>query len=146
GADEASSILVHGDGRLSQDQLVDRLRPLLPPGTEAVTGAAATQQNIDDINARFLDALTAALTVFAGVALLVGAFSIFNTFSILVAQRTRQSALLRALGAGRAQVVRSVVLEALLVGVVASAAGLVGGIAVAGLLKAMFDAFGFALP
>ncbi len=146
GADEATSILVHGDGDLSQEQLTDQLRPLLPAGTEAITGAAATQQNIDDINATFLDALTAALTVFAGVALLVGAFSIFNTFSILVAQRTRQSALLRAIGASRRQVVRSVVIEAVLIGAVASIAGLGGGIAVAGLLKAMFDAFGFALP
>jgi len=145
GGDDATSILVQADG-VSQDELVARLRPVLPSGTEALTGTASTQENINDINATFLNALTAALTVFAGVALLVGAFSIFNTFSILVAQRTRQSALLRALGASRRQVVRSVVLEALLVGAVASAAGLGGGIAVAGLLKAMFDAFGFALP
>src|SRR5204863_2611251 len=65
---------------------------------------------------------------------------------ILVAQRTRQSALLRALGASRSQVLRSVVVEAVLIGALASVAGLAGGVAVAGLLKAMFDAFGFALP
>src|SRR4051812_42089570 len=145
-ANGASSIVVHGDGSLTQEQLVDRVRPLLPAGTEAITGAASTRQNIDDINATFLDALTGALTLFAGVALLVAAFSIFNTFSILVAQRTRQSALLRALGARRSQLLRAVVVEAVLVGALASAAGLAGGVAVAGLLKAVFDAFGFSLP
>ncbi len=146
GRDQASSILVQAASGVSQEELVTRLQPVLPPGTEAITGAALTQESVDDINATFLNVLTGFLTVFAGVALLVGAFSIFNTFSILVAQRTRQSALLRALGASRRQVVSSVVLEALLVGVLASVTGLFGGIAVAGLLKAMFDAFGFALP
>ena len=86
------------------------------------------------------------LVVFAGVALLVGTFSIYNTFSILVAQRTRESALLRALGAGRGQVLGSVVTEAVVIGVLASAAGVVGGLGIATLLKGMFDAFGFALP
>ncbi len=141
-----SSILVKADAGVSQDELVRRLQPVLPSGVEAITGAQLTQQDIDDINAIFLNLLRGFLIVFAGVALLVATFSIYNTFSILVAQRTRESALLRALGASRRQVVRSVIAESIAVGVVASAIGLVGGIAIAGLLKAMFDAFGFALP
>src|SRR5690606_13458181 len=99
-----------------------------------------------DIAATFLDMLTTFLTVFAGIALLVATFSIYNTFSIIVAQRTRQAALLRALGAARAQIVRAVVGEALVVGVAASLVGLAAGIGVAGLLKGLFDAAGFALP
>ena len=89
---------------------------------------------------------TTFLTVFAGVALLVATFSIYNTFSIIVAQRTRESALLRALGAGRGQILARWWSRRSLVGVVASAVGVVGGLGIAGLLKAMFDAFGFALP
>ena len=141
-----NAILVRAEPGVSQDELVHRLQPVLPAGVEAITGAQLTQQDISDINATFLDLLRGFLTVFAGVALLVGAFSIYNTFSILVAQRTRESALLRALGASRRQVVRSVIAESIAVGIVASAVGLVGGLAIAGLLKAMFDAFGFALP
>ena len=51
GADDATAILVHGDGSVAQDELVQRLQPVLPPGTEAITGASSTQENIDDINA-----------------------------------------------------------------------------------------------
>jgi putative ABC transport system permease protein len=105
-----------------------------------------TDEATDDINRDFLDMLTTFLTLFAGVALLVASFSIYNTFSIIVAQRTRQAALLRALGAVRGQVLRSVVAEALVVGVVGSLAGLAAGVGVAGLLKGLFDAFGFARP
>jgi putative ABC transport system permease protein len=141
-----NAILVRAEPGVSQDELVQRLQPVLPTGVEAISGAQLTQQDVDDVNATFLDLLRGFLTVFAGVALLVGSFSIYNTFSILVAQRTRESALLRALGASRRQVVRSVIAESIAVGVVASAVGLLGGIAIAGLLKAMFDAFGFALP
>ena len=92
-------------------------------------------ENADDINELFLDMLTTFLTVFAGIALLVATFSIYNTFSILVAQRTRDAALLRALGASRRQVLGSVVIEAAVVGVVASVVGLAGGLGVAGLLE-----------
>jgi putative ABC transport system permease protein len=90
--------------------------------------------------------LTTFLTLFAGIALLVATFSIYNTFSIIVAQRTRQAALLRALGALRGQILRSVVTEAVLVGAIASAVGLGAGVLIAGLLKGLFDAAGFSLP
>ena len=144
--DGVSTIAVRADDGTSQDELVSRIDDVLPNGVEAVSGSSVSTENADDINELFLDMLTTFLTVFAGIALLVATFSIYNTFSILVAQRTRTAALLRAIGASRRQVLVSVVIEAAVVGVVASLAGLAGGIGVAGLLKGLFDAAGFALP
>src|SRR5205807_1516865 len=86
------------------------------------------------------------LLVFAYVALFVGGFIIFNTFSITVAQRTREFGLLRTLGATRRQVLRSVVAESLLLGLFGSLLGLALGLAVAPGLKALFNAFGANLP
>jgi putative ABC transport system permease protein len=144
--DQVGSISVKAAPGVSQDELLNRVQRVLPADVDAITGANLTNENTSDINEEFLDLFTTFLTVFAGVALLVATFSIYNTFSIIVAQRTRESALLRAIGAGRGQILASVVVEALLVGVVASAVGVVGGLGIAGLLKGMFDAFGFALP
>ena len=142
----ASSIVVRAEDGVDQEDLAERLRPVVGDGNEVLTGEQFTAESTDELGRRFLDVFTTFLTVFAGVALLVATFSIYNTFSILVAQRSRESALLRALGAARAQIMASVVVEALLVGVVASAAGLAGGVAIAGLLKGLFDSFGFSLP
>src|ERR671924_427785 len=128
-------ISVKAEPGVSQDELLNRVQRVLPRDVEAITGSALTNENTTDINKEFLDLFTTFLTVFAGVALLVATFSIYNTFSIIVAQRTRESALLRAIGAGRAQILTSVVVEAVLVGAVASAAGIVGGLGIAGLLK-----------
>ena len=144
--DGVSSIAVRAEDGTSQDELVARIDEVLPDGVEAVAGTEVSSQNADDINELFLDMLTTFLTVFAGIALLVATFSIYNTFSIIVAQRTRTAALLRAIGASRRQVLASVVVETMAVGVVASLIGLAGGIGVAGLLKGLFDAAGFALP
>ena len=83
---------------------------------------------------------------FGGIALLVGAFVIFNTLSITVAQRTREFATLRTLGASRKQVKRSVVLEGLVIGLAASAAGLVAGIGIAKGMIALMSALGVDLP
>jgi putative ABC transport system permease protein len=145
-ADRVSTIVVRGEDGVDQSTLAERIGAVLPDGVEATTGTQVTQEASDDIARDFLDLLTTFLTMFAGVALLVATFSIHNTFSIIVAQRTRQAALLRALGAGRGQVIRSVIAEALLVGVAGSLVGLAAGIGVAGLLKGLFDAAGFALP
>jgi putative ABC transport system permease protein len=144
--DQVSSVVVQGEDGVDQSELADRIGAVLPAGVEATTGTQVAAEAVDQINQTFLDSLTTFLTMFAGVALLVGTFSIYNTFSIIVAQRTRQAALLRALGAGRGQVIRSVIFEALLVGVTGSLIGLAAGIGVAGLLKGLFDAAGFALP
>ena len=145
-ATQVTSILVRADDGVSQEELAARVAAVLPDGVEAITGRANTAQDIEDLNAQFLNAFKTFLVIFAGIALLVAAFSIHNTFSILVAQRTRESALLRTIGASRRQILTWVTLEALVLGVWASVAGLFGGIGLAQLLKLMFDAFGFALP
>lgn len=141
-----TSVVARGEDGVSQDELVRRVTAQLPSGVEAVSGDQLTGEFSDDISDEFLSIFTTALTAFAGIAVLVASFSIHNTFSILVAQRSRTSALLRALGATRRQVVAATGLEMLVVGIVASLAGLAGGLAVAGLLKALFDTMGFALP
>jgi putative ABC transport system permease protein len=141
-----SSIAVKAQPGISQEQLVARLRPLLPGGVEAIAGTRLTTERIDSLDREFLGNLRRILVIFAGIALFVGAFSIRNTFAIVAAQRTREAALLRAVGATRGQVLGAALLETLLVGVAASVAGLAGGIGLASGLKAMFDAFGFALP
>src|ERR671916_630167 len=138
-SDGVSNIAVQAADGTSQDELAARIDRVLPAGLEATTGSEVTTEATDQIAETFLDMMLMFLTMFAGIALLVATFSIYNTFSIIVAQRTRQAALLRAIGARRGQVLRSVVFEALVV-------GLVAGIAMAGLLKGLFDALGFALP
>ena len=84
--------------------------------------------------------------IFAGIALFVGSFIIWNTFTMIVTQRSREIALLRAIGATRRQVMRSLLLEAVMLGVAASAIGLGLGLAVAKGLKTLMDAVGFSLP
>jgi putative ABC transport system permease protein len=109
------------------------------------TGEAEAADQSADIRDD-LGFLQTALLAFAGISLFVGAFIIFNTFSITVAQRAREFALLRTLGASRAQVLRSVLGEGIVLGVLGSVAGLFLGIAVAAGLRALFKAFGFELP
>ncbi|MFC8431245.1 ABC transporter permease [Streptomyces sp. NPDC057253] len=142
----ASSILVRAGPGTSQQELVDRLTPVLPKGVEAITGQESTEENTDMISSQFLTIFTTFLLVFSGVALLVATFSIHNTFAIVVAQRTRENALLRALGASRRQVTAATLAEASVVAVTASAAGLAGGIGVAAGLQALFPAIGFPFP
>ncbi len=144
--DKVTSILVKGEPGEDPDVLASSVAENLPPGVEAITGEALSQENLEDLRADFLDFLRGFLLVFALIALLVATFSIHNTFSIIVAQRTRESALLRALGATRRQVLASTLFESLILGLVASALGVLAGLGIAAGLKAMFDAFGFALP
>ncbi|MFE5296196.1 FtsX-like permease family protein [Streptomyces sp. NPDC056632] len=142
----ATDILVRAGPGTSQGELVAALAPALPEGVEAITGQQATDESNDMISGRFLTLFTTFLLVFSGVALLVSVFSIHNTFAIVVAQRTRENALLRALGAARRQVVTMTLAEAVAVAVLASAAGLLGGIGIAAGLQALFPAVGFAFP
>ncbi|HEX7521989.1 MAG TPA: FtsX-like permease family protein [Acidimicrobiia bacterium] len=130
---------------ISQQEIARRIQQKLPAGTEAVTAAKVTKESQDAIRNAFKFFNTFML-VFAVIALLVGGFIIFNTFFITVAQRTRENALLRALGAKRRQVLLSVLLEALAVGVIASAIGVGAGVVVAAGLKALLSAFGFDVP
>lgn len=127
---------------VSQDELVARVEAVLPEGVEAVSGAQGAQEDSDEVS-EALGFVNVFLLAFAGVALFVGAFLISNTFAILVAQRTRELALLRALGASRGQVTRSVLVEALVVGLVASVVGLGAGVGLAAGLRAVA---GDALP
>jgi putative ABC transport system permease protein len=98
------------------------------------------------LEADFLGFFKTFLLAFAGIALIVGCFSINNTFSILVAQRTRESALLRAIGASQRQILGSVTAEALLIGIVASAIGIGVGVGLAHVLNALMTAAGFGIP
>jgi putative ABC transport system permease protein len=139
------SISIAADEGVSQQELVDRLEAILPDGIEAVTGETVTDENQDAMR-EGLSFFNTFMLVFALVALLVGGFIIFNTFFITVAQRTRENALLRAIGASRRQVLAAVLLEALGIGLVASALGLVAGIPLAAGLKALLAAFGFEIP
>lgn len=142
---EVLSIRVAGEEGVSQEELRDRVAQVLPTGVEALTGADSAQAQADEIKG-FFGFFQTFLLVFAGIALFVGAFLIFNTFSILVAQRQRELALLRALGASRGQVTTSVVVESVLVGLIASVLGLGLGVLVALGLQGLINAFGGALP
>ncbi|HJR25654.1 MAG TPA: FtsX-like permease family protein [Acidimicrobiales bacterium] len=142
---QLNQVVAKAEEGISQQELVDRIRPVLPENTEVITGVEAGRQLSSDVQSGF-QFFTIALQVFGGIALLVGVFVISNTFSILVAQRTRELALLRAVGASRGQVLGSVLLEASLVGLVAAAVGLLAGVGLAQGVTAIFEASGADLP
>ncbi len=139
------SIAVVGASGVTQKELRDTLARALPGDVEALTGDAFVKENQTLLrkNLRFFNAF---LLTFAVVALLVGSFIIYNTFSIIVAQRGREMALMRAVGASRRQVLGEVLVEATAVGLVASLLGMVSGIAIAAGLKAVLKAFGIDIP
>jgi putative ABC transport system permease protein len=118
---------------------------VLPAGVEVVTGQTVADEQTSDIN-QALSFFSTALLVFAFISLFVGGFTIFNTFSIIVGQRTRELALLRIVGASRRQVFRSVLVEAAIVGLVASVVGLGLGVLAALGLEALLKGFGITLP
>ena len=138
-----NSVNVAGSG-LSQRQLQQRLQQAVP-GLTYKTGAEVTKQTEDDVNTvlRFINYF---LLAFGAIALLVGTFIIYNTFSMLVAQRLRELALLRAIGASRRQVNRSVLLEAVVVGLTGSVAGIVAGVGLAYGLRGLLNSVNVGLP
>lgn len=140
-----SSIALVLDPRVEPTIVQATIAPILPDGAEVITSADQTAKNTEQIN-EGLAFLNTILLVIAGVAVFVGAFLIQNTFRIIVAQRTRELALLRAVGATARQVTQMVVIEALLVGLLASAIGIGAGILIAFGLKSAFAAFGFGIP
>ncbi len=126
---------------VTQQELADAASAVLPDGFEAVTGDTVAKESQDAIGG-FLDVITIFLTVFAIIAVIVGGFIIVNTFSILIAQRTRELALLRALGASRSQVTRSVLVEAFVLSVVSSTLAVGLGLLLARALAALFRSVG----
>ena len=144
--DQFDSISVVADPGVSQETLKGRIAASLDnKAYQVLTGAQITKENQSDIK-NALQFFNVALLVFALIALFVGTFIIFNTFSIVVAQRLRELALLRAIGASGRQVLASVLTEAVLVGLFASVIGLGAGIVLSNALKAVLDAFGFDIP
>ena len=124
------SITVTAEEGVTQSTLRDSIAEILPASAEAVTGAEVEADNEGAVQ-QGLGFFTTFLLVFAGVALFVGAFIIVNTFSMLIGQRARELALLRALGASRSQVLSSVLGEAAIVGVFGSALGIALGVLIA---------------
>jgi putative ABC transport system permease protein len=142
---EVDSIQVAAAPGVSPDELVHRIERAMPAPVEVRTGAQEATDEADSVK-NSLSFINTLLLVFAGIAVFVGAFIIFNTFSITVAQRTREFALLRTMGASRRQVLRSVMLEALIVGVIASVLGILLGILTAQGINALFKSLGADLP
>jgi putative ABC transport system permease protein len=130
---------------VSKTKLVSEIQGILPPNTQVRTAKAQSREDAKETDS-FISFLQKFLLGFGGVALFVGSFVIANSLSITIAQRTREFATLRTLGASRGQVLRSVMLEALVMGTLASIVGLFAGLALAKGLFSLFDAVGFTLP
>jgi putative ABC transport system permease protein len=139
------SIQVAQTPDVSDQELKQRIRAALPRSVDVRTGEEQAAKQSADQKKNF-SFLTTILVAFGFIALFVGGFIIFNTFSITVAQRTREFAMLRTLGASRRQVLAAVFLEAFVIGVVASALGLLAGIGYAKGINALFKAIGVDLP
>ena len=144
GKDVYGTISLNAAPGVSQTQLRDAAQAVLPTGVLARTGDEVVKTNKEGLD-EILGFLNTFLLVFAAVSLVVGTFLIINTFSILVAQRSRELALLRALGASRRQVNVSVLVEAFFVGVFGSTIGVGAGYLLARGLQLLFGAFGFDL-
>ena len=130
---------------VSPEQLAGAIRKVLPPDTQVRTGSAQAKKDAEATN-QFLSFLQKFLLAFGGIALFVGSFVIANSLSITIAQRTREYATLRTLGASRRQVLRSIIVESLALGIGASIVGLFLGLLLARGLFRLFDAVGFTLP
>ncbi len=134
------------DSGVSQAELKKRIERELPSGFKAMTGEEATEEQSNALGDAF-GILTIILSAFAGVAAFVGIFLIYNTFNIIVAQRSRELALLRAMGASWGQVIGAVLLEALVVGGFGATVGLAAGIGLgAGAEAALSNLLGVDLP
>ena len=129
----------------TETELVSQIEEILPAGTQVQTGSEQARSDAEETN-EFITFLQGFLLAFGGIALFVGSFVIANSLSITIAQRTRELATLRTLGASRRQVLTSIIAESLIVGIVASVIGLFLGLVLAKGLFWLFDAVGFTLP
>ena len=139
------AISVAANEGLSEDDLVAAIAPVLPEDAEVVSATAEAEDQADEVS-QFTSIFRYFLLAFGAIALFVGAFVIFNTLSITVAQRTREFATLRTLGGSRKQVLGSVVIEGFVIGLLASLIGLFLGLGVGKGMNALFVAFGLDLP
>jgi putative ABC transport system permease protein len=142
---QLDDINVVADPGASQPVVQRDIARILPRGVQVVTGQTVDEESTSAIT-QGLSFFSTALLVFAFISLFVGGFTIFNTFSIIVGQRTRELALLRIVGASRRQVFVSVLAEAAIVGLVSSVIGLGLGVLAALGLQALLDGFGFEVP
>lgn len=141
--DEIDAVLVVGDGNVEEDELADRIEAsLADPDIEVLTGTEITEESQSAIE-QALGFITIFLSVFALISLFVGSFIIYNVFSISAAQRQRENALLRAIGANRSQITRSLFTEAFIVGLGGSIVGCVAGVGLAATILALLNAVGF---
>lgn len=141
GRDVYTDVWVTAEDGVSQEELAAAVAEVLPAELEAVTGDQAADESASQL-VEAISFLTTFLLIFAGISLVVGAFLIVNTFSILVAQRSRELALLRAMGASRRQVTTSVLVEAFVLGVLGATIGLGLGVVLAVGIRALFANFG----
>jgi putative ABC transport system permease protein len=130
---------------VSATELRDRVAEVLPGGVEALTGDQVAADGTDAVRDS-MGIFTTIMLVFAGVSVLVGSFVIWNTFNVLVAQRRREVALLRAVGATRRQVLKGVLIEAALIGLVAGGLGLVLGVGLAAGIRSLLELIGVEIP
>lgn len=140
-ADAYTNVVVRADDAVTAESLRDDIAAALGTGYQVKTGAELAEEASAGLK-QGLTFFNNILLGFAGVALFVGTFLILNTFSIIVAQRTRELALLRALGGSRRQMIGSVMMEAVVIGLIASALGLAAGVGVGALLAYLFGQFG----
>ncbi|MEY2780136.1 MAG: hypothetical protein RL623_1316 [Actinomycetota bacterium] len=141
------NILISGDGSVSDEALAKAISAVIPSSykTETLTGAEITKETQDQIGSA-LSFFGILLSTFSYIALGVGSFVIYNVFSISAAQRQRENALLRAIGASKKQVTRAMLIESVVVGLFGSVIGLFAGIGLSKALSALLKAAGIDLP
>jgi putative ABC transport system permease protein len=142
---QLDTIFLASDEGVTPQQLTDNIEPLLPASAQVRTGDQQASADSDGIT-EGVDFIRYFLLAFAAIALAVGSFVIYNTLTITLAQRVREFATMRTLGASRRQIMRAVLLEGLALGLLASVLGLFGGVALAKALTAIFDAMDLTLP
>jgi putative ABC transport system permease protein len=140
-----TEVVAAAEGGTSPEELKASIVSALGDTAEVRTGEEQADESAADINDS-LGFIKIALLVFAGIAVLVGSFLIFNTFAVTVAQRSREFALLRTIGASRRQVLNAVLAETLLIGFFASVLGILAGVALAPALRSLLASFGIDLP
>lgn len=140
-----AEINIKAESGISPEELKTRVDKILPPELESITGQEQSNEQVSELN-EGLGFINTALLAFAGVSIFVGSFIIQNTFRIIVAQRSKELALLRAIGATKAQVVRLVIYEATVIALIASVMGIFLGLIVANGVRALMNSIGFGLP